>query len=179
MTEAEFLKVREALRFDKHKLLLSLAWYTAERWGALLQLRTEDIYEGKAKPGKPRTVIVIPKLSRKDRKTREVKVTRNLTKALIDFQPAKHGWVCPSTNPDKPQSMNTAGRVLKWAASRAGLEELNISTHSTRRGAITALAKAGYQTRLIQKFTGHSSLASLERYMDFSEDDVLSMASSL
>lgn len=179
ITEADFLKLRDEFTLPKYKLLISVAWYTAERWGCILQLHTTHCYHGKERPGQPRDVIVMPANTRKDGVTREVIVSNKLKRELIRYRPTEHGHMFPAKRSDEHLKLRVALDVLKDTAERAGMGHLNLSTHSTRRGAITALAKAGKNPRLIQRFTGHKSLDSLQRYIEFSDADLRSLAASL
>lgn len=179
ITEQQFLLIRSCFTNDAHKLLISLAWYTTERWGALLKTRTEALYEGKDRPGNPRAKIVIQASNRKDGVTREVMVSPKLRKALVKYRPKEHGYIVPNRTGDGSQEMRVAYAALKRACDRAGLGEAGIATHSTRRGAITTLARAGVNVRVIQEFTGHASLDNVQRYIDCSETDLLKAASLL
>lgn len=172
ITEKEFLEIRECLGLDKHKLIMSIAWYTTERWGAVLQLKTTDLYEGKSKPGEPKKTIVIPRGYRKDFSTREVGVSAKLHKSLMKYRPSEHGYICPNHDGTEHQSMRVASAAFMRAVQRAGYGDAGISTHSTRRGSITAMARAGISLRVIQKITGHASLENLQRYIDFSDAEL-------
>ncbi|BAZ70562.1 hypothetical protein NIES4106_53570 [Fischerella sp. NIES-4106] len=44
LSEGDYSKIRKQIKSQKYKLLLDLAWYTGERWGALVQLRIDDCY---------------------------------------------------------------------------------------------------------------------------------------
>jgi integrase/recombinase XerD len=54
LTNNDYSKLRRNIKTPKYKLLLDLAWYTGERWGALIQLRVSDVYNS---DGSPRDVI--------------------------------------------------------------------------------------------------------------------------
>ncbi len=44
LSDADYSKIRKQIRSQKYKLLLDLAWYTGERWGALVKLQLLDVY---------------------------------------------------------------------------------------------------------------------------------------
>jgi len=50
LSDSDYSKIRKQIKSKKYKLLLDLAWYTGERWGALVQLRVEDCYLPDASP---------------------------------------------------------------------------------------------------------------------------------
>nr|MCC5640549.1 site-specific integrase [Nostoc sp. CHAB 5844] len=76
LTETDYSKIRRHIKSQKYKLLFDLAWYTGERWGALVQLSVEDVYNS---DGTPREYINFRARTRKaspdgKRKTRQVPV---------------------------------------------------------------------------------------------------------
>ncbi|MDJ0737669.1 MAG: hypothetical protein QNJ47_27040 [Nostocaceae cyanobacterium] len=62
LTDADYAKIRRQFRSDKYRLLFDLAWYTGERWGALIQLEVEDVYQSN---GEPREEITFKARTRK------------------------------------------------------------------------------------------------------------------
>lgn len=73
---------------------------------------------------------------------------------------------------EKHISKQAADEALRRCCDRAGLGDKGISTHSFRRTAITALAKAGTSPRVIQSFTGHKKLEQLVAYIEVSDEEV-------
>ncbi|MHC5826123.1 MAG: site-specific integrase, partial [Nostoc sp.] len=63
MSNSDYGKVRKQIRTEKYKVLLDLAWYTGERWGALVQLKVSDVYDR----GRPKEVLIFPGIIRKHR----------------------------------------------------------------------------------------------------------------
>jgi integrase/recombinase XerD len=68
---------------------------------------------------------------------------------------------------------------LRRAIDRVGLSGLGYSTHSTRRGFITALHRKGFDVRVIQEITGHRSLTVLSKYIDVSDEQKRSALATL
>jgi integrase/recombinase XerD len=175
-----FRKVRDCFIADSHRAIFCLAWYTTERWGALLKLKVSDVYD---ESGRPRRCITIPATVRKDRQTREVPVTKALERELKAYRAAldavykkdgvptmPHMWLFPSqVRAGQHLTMRAASRALERALKRADMKGLGYSTHSTRRGSITEMSKAGLAVPVIKSITGHRSLASLGRYIDVSD----------
>lgn len=161
LTPSLFKRVYGEIDHKMFKTVFGIAWYTAERPGTILILKSGDVYSR----GLPRDCIVFPKNTRKDRKTREVPVSKNLKAILKEYDYPLEGWLFPSAkNPDHPCPFDTYSKYLKGKFHSLGLE--GFSTYSTRRGAITHLSKQGLNARQIQAISGHSSLDSLQRYID-------------
>ncbi|WP_422110739.1 tyrosine-type recombinase/integrase [Candidatus Synechococcus calcipolaris] len=162
-----FLRLYQELK-PPHNFILGVTWYCAERVGAVCQLRRANVYDRK---GKPLDAVVIPGASRKDRCTREVSVTPKLRKLLIQIPKSDSEWLFPSQlNPKKHIHPDCYKAALSRACKRLGL--VGYSSHSARRGAITHLARSGISVRVIQQISGHKSLASVQRYIDFDSIEV-------
>lgn len=174
ITDGDYSKIRKQIKSRKYKLLLDLAWYTGERWGALVQLRVEDVYDA---DGKPREFINFRARTRKaspdgKRKTRQVPVHPVLKECLLTYKPEESLWLFPDRGGDQPISLRWGDMILRNAVEKAGLSAKGISTHTTRRSFITKLAKRGVSLATIKKATGHSDLKVLSRYIEVSDDDV-------
>ncbi len=60
---------------------------------------------------------------------------------------------------------DSIGKLLKRAASRAGLKEEELGGHSLRAGCVTQAAMNGVREFIIMKPTGHKTVATLRRYI--------------
>lgn len=174
LTDADYSKIRKQIKTRKYKLLLDMAWYTGERWGALVQLQTNDVFN---EDGTPREYINFRARTRKatpdgKRKTRQVPVHPTLLESLLSYQPEDSNWLFPDRTGEKAISLRWADMILRCAVEKAGLTAKGISTHSTRRSFITKLAKRGVSLATIKKATGHTDLKVLSRYIEVSDDDV-------
>ncbi|MEH2454494.1 tyrosine-type recombinase/integrase [Nostoc sp.] len=184
LTNAEYSKIRNQIKSRKYKLLFDLAWYTGERWGAIVQLRIADVY---SEDGNPREYINFRARTRKaspnrkpkaenhtpKRKNRQVPVHPVLNEILLSYKPeSDNTWMFPGRSGDKPISFRRADAILRAAVDRAGLSAKGISTHSTRRSFITNLADKGINLAMIKKITGHTDLKVLSAYIEVSDDDV-------
>jgi integrase/recombinase XerD len=172
LTNGEYSKIRHQIKSQKYRLLLDLAWYTGERWGALIQLRVEDVYND----GTPREYITFRACTRKAspdgiRKTRQVPVHSILLEALKAYVPDNSQWMFPNRSGNHI-TLKNADLIFRSAIDRAGLSAKGISTHSTRRTFITKLHQAGVDLYTIQKITGHQDLKSLGRYVEIDSDRV-------
>lgn len=174
LTDADYSKIRKQIKSKKYKLLLDIAWYTGERWGAIVKLQVSDVYNP---DGSPREFINFQARTRKatpdgKRKTRQVPVHTVLSDALSTHQPGEFIWLFPDRTGESPISLRWADMILRHAVDQAGLSAKGISTHSTRRTFITKLAKRGVSLATIKKATGHTDLKVLSRYIEVTDDDV-------
>jgi integrase/recombinase XerD len=174
LTDTDYSKIRKQIKSQKYKLLLDLAWYTGERWGALVKLKVEDCYIN----GKPREYINFRAITRKatpdgKRQTRQVPVHAVLAESLCNYSPpADSPWLFPCRDGSLPITIRWADKILRAAVERVGLSAKGISTHSTRRSFITKLHRNGTDLYTIKKITGHKDFKSLERYVEISADRV-------
>lgn len=165
----EYQKLRDGFLLDSHRLILDIAYYTGERWGAILQLQVGDVYADPVK----RTLhadITFRKETRKDGETRQCPIAKFLQLRLAWYQPPISGYLFPSPEiVGQHLSSRAADAALRRAMKRAGLDRLGFSTHSTRRGLINRMHEAGTSIKVIQSITGHKSLAVLAGYIDVSD----------
>jgi integrase/recombinase XerD len=173
---SEYLSIRSGFKSKKYRLLLDLAWYTGERWGAVVQTRFEDAFTSN---GKPREFITFRAITRKaspdgKRQTRQVPMHPNLRDSLqeLDLDPKTCTWLFPNQDGSSHINLRLADKLLRAALVRAGLENKGISTHSTRRSFITHLHGKGVDIYTIQKITGHKDLKALGRYVEISSDRI-------
>jgi integrase/recombinase XerD len=104
LTDADYSKIRKQIKSQKYKLLLDLAWYTGERWGALVKLQMQDCYNA---DGTPREYINFRARTRKAtpkgiRSTRQVPVHSTLAELLAAYKPHSDSvWLFPSREGSK------------------------------------------------------------------------------
>ncbi|PAX52857.1 tyrosine-type recombinase/integrase [Brunnivagina elsteri] len=181
ISNSEYSKIRREFKSEKYKLIWDIAWYTGERWGALVQLRVDDVYQN----GKPRETITFRANTRKarpdgKRETRQVPVHPSLRESLYDYIPClASGWLFPSRDETKHIDIRLADKILRSALLRADLEHKGISTHSTRRSFITKLNENGIDVATIQKITGHRDLKALAKYIEIPVDRIKGAINSL
>lgn len=174
LTEWELSKIRKCLRRERDKLLFDILRFTGERMGCVIQLRQSDCFNHK---GQVLDVITFRANTRKAspkgvRKTRQVPVHPALAEYMEGYElPAVNGWLFPSRNDrTKHVTFQAADQILRNAIDKAGLGGKGISSHSFRRTLITRLDEAGVSIRTIQGITGHASIASVQRYVEVSEE---------
>jgi integrase/recombinase XerD len=182
LSDADYSKIRKQIKSRKYKLLFDLAWYTGERWGALVQLRLDDCYNP---DGSPRDYINFRARTRKatpdgKRATRQVPVLKILFESLrANLDNSTSIWMFAVSTGDKPITLRWADMILRAAVEKAGLTAKGISTHSTRRSFITKLHRNGTDLYTIKKITGHKDFKALERYVEIDNDRVKAAIAAL
>lgn len=146
-----------------HLVISQICYYTAARIGEVLQLRAEDI-KGER--------IVYRASNTKTKKTRTVKVPQQLKEVLEAADLPHSGFLFPGSGKSGHLTKEAFEKALKRAAQLIGVD--GVSTHSFRRSMATHLHLAGVPLRSIQRLTGHSTLASLERYLDIGSAEAFS-----
>ncbi len=175
LSDFEYSKIRKQIKSKKYKLLLDLAWYTGQRWGALVQLRVDDCYQS---DGSARDYINFRARTRKaspdgKRATRQVPMHPVLAESLRNYKSDSNSlWLFSDRSGEKPITLRWADKILRSAAEKAGLAAKGISTHSTRRSFITKLHRNGTDLYTIKKITGHKDFRALERYVEIDNDRV-------
>lgn len=183
ITTDDYIKLRKHQKNKKHKLILDIAWFTGERWGAIVQLQKSDCYleNGIVKP-----VITFRASTRKastdgTRTTRQVPVHYSLKEHLSAY-PASviSEWMFPRMHhPSQHICLRTADYFFRDAVERAGLGNRGISTHSTRRSMITRLYNNGVDLMTIKKVTGHKDIKTLMRYIEHNDERTIGAIQSL
>lgn len=169
ISDEDYIKIRRSLPDKKYRLLLDIARFTGERWGALVQLLVEDVFRP---DGKPNTHITFRAATRKagpdgKRRTRQVPVHPQLLEILEGFVPPKSQWLFESRLcPGQPITLRAADLMFRSALAKARLDHRGYCTHSTRRTFITTLYERGVDLHTIQILTGHQDLKSLICYIE-------------
>lgn len=167
-SDADYVKVRRSITNKKHRLLFDIARYTGERWGAIVQLQSSDVFDDNG----VRSHITFRAITRKAdtrgiKRTRQVPVHPELREILEKYGCPKTHWLFPSPlDPETHMSLRAADLMLRGAVERAYLAHKGYSTHSTRRTFITSLYRKGVDIHTIQLITGHQDLKSLIRYIE-------------
>lgn len=174
LTEFECAKIRRELK-GAYRLIWDIARWTGERWGAVIQLKVEDVYFN-PELNSPHQYITFRACTRKGspdgtHQTRQVPVHPILKEILELYKlPSNFGLLFPSSqNPELPLTLRGADLALRFAVGAAGLEHKGISTHSTRVSFITGLHNKGVSVRVIQQLTGHKNPQVLAKYIVVSD----------
>ena len=149
---------------------MDIARYTGERWGALVQISINDVYDDS---WSPRSSITFRAMTRKasskgKRTTRQVPIHPSLLELLEAYRPLDAScWLFPSrVDFSSHITLRAADLMFRTAVWSAALNHKGYSTHSTRRTFITRLWEQGVDLHTIQLLTGHSDTKSLVRYIE-------------
>lgn len=176
ISDSDYVKIRKQIISKRNRLLLDIARYTGERWGALIQLQVEDVFDD----GQPRCWLTIRASTRKaspdgKRSTRQMPLHPQLKEILEGYHlpDPRSKWLFESPiKQGKHITLRAADFAFRAAVDLAGLSHKGYSTHSTRRTFITRLHERGVDIHTIQRITGHSDLKSLIRYIDIDPDRI-------
>lgn len=183
ISDADYIKIRKSLVSKKYRLLLDIARYSGERWGAIIQLGVNDVYD---EGWQARSHITYRARTRKAnckgvRTTRQVPVHPILKELLEAYRPTDaSGWLFPSRiNLSEHITLRAADSSFRKAVAVASLQHKGFSTHSTRRTFITRLYEKGIDIHTIQLTTGHQDLKSLIRYVEADPERVVRAIAAL
>ncbi|MCT7954633.1 tyrosine-type recombinase/integrase [Laspinema palackyanum] len=177
LTDSDYARILKQIANPTHRLFLTIARFTGERWGAITQLQVSDCYEDPLKCA-PRSSITFRASTRKaspdgKRETRQVPLHPLLKSELENFHPPLQGWLFPSVRyPEKHVTFQAVDRWFRQAVDRAGLGKRGISTHSTRRTLITCLSRSGVSIPVLKQITGHKNDRVLLRYVEVDPDQI-------
>lgn len=164
-------KILAAMSGQKHKMMLRLSYWSAGRAGEVCKVKTSDIYDNKGRPFKK---ITYQSSTTKTRETRQVPIHQVLREWLIVHWELAHpdinGYMF--TGAAGPMQQQSYDDAFRRAIIKADLTSCGYSTHSPRRSILTEMAKRGIALSVIQKFSGHKSLSSLQKYIDIEQEDL-------
>jgi integrase/recombinase XerD len=145
---------------NRYRLLFGICYFTGCRIAEAIQLKREDVGDRS---------ITFRRTTTKTQKTRTVKVNAQLAQILDEVGLPEHGYLFPARDGDRHLTTRAADLILRKYCDYLGIK--GVSTHSFRRTALTHMSSAGIPLRHIQEISGHSSLASLQKYLEVSEKD--------
>jgi site-specific recombinase XerD len=172
LTTIEVLQLLGALKTDKHRAMVMLAYGAGLRVSEVCKLRVEDIdpkrmlvHVRHAKRGRERYVMLSPKL---------LATLRAYWKASRPCGPQ----VFPGRGANGLFSREGVHAAMVNAARRAGITK-TLSPHTLRHSFATHLLDAGTDLRTLQVLLGHASLKSTMAYLHVSTARVQSIQSPL
>ncbi|OUL33125.1 integrase [Nostoc sp. T09] len=168
--ELDYSKIRRQIRSQKYKILLDLARYTGEKWGSLIRLKVDDVYQA---DGSPSEFVIFGDRNQTDNEIRQIPLHDNIQESLRHYKPSSSIWLFPSRDhPENHITLKFADLLLRQAVAKAGLESRGISTHSTRITFITKLYRNGTDIEIIQRITGYQDQRAIERYLEDDTDRI-------
>jgi integrase len=178
---------REAAR--AFPVLLTVAWESGRRLGAILRLKWDDVQltSSKGAPFGRVTWYAGAPPGHKKRREQTLKMRPALHAALLrwrkDAPKSVSGYVFPSPRlAGKPIETSLAKRWLNSAEELAGIEHLpHRGWHGFRRGAVSHLSSLGHSLAVIAEYVGHSdqstTMRSYNRPLPEGLDAICSLAS--
>jgi integrase/recombinase XerD len=154
---SEVVRLMDAARGLKQRVLLMTAYSAGLRVGELVNLKIADIDAARmtlrvkqGKGGKDRYAVLSHDL------------LTELRQYWKRYQPSI--WLFPNRAKNGPLSRNEAWHIFNQAKKRAGLKK-GRGIHTLRACFATHLLEAGVDLRSIQFLMGHSSILSTQRYL--------------
>ena len=148
--------------------LFGICLHTGCRISEALGITVKDIQAG--------YITLRKSVTKGKKRTRMIPINDSLQELLEaylrEYKPKS--FLFPSNyNAKTYQHMTRAAAdlILKNACQRVGL--VGVSTHSFRRTALTRMHNAGVPLRVIQEISGHSSLETLQRYLEVTDQQIV------
>ncbi len=152
---------------SRDRAIFGLCLHTACRISEALSITTRDINSG---------YITLKKTVTKGKRcTRMIPITDPLQGLLdiffLEYKPKYYLFPsAPHAKNSKHLTRAATDLILKAACQRVGL--VGVSTHSFRRTALTQMHNAGIPLRVIQEISGHSSLETLQHYLEVTDQQI-------
>lgn len=144
------------LQSDRDRALFGILLYCGCRVSEALALTVADIGGG---------IVTLRKRNTKGAiATRQIDIHPKLAALLEAYHKPAEGYLFPGRHGKGAMTRSAADLILREACEVMELE--GVSTHSFRRTALTAMSNAGVPLRTIQSISGHTSLESLQRYLE-------------
>jgi integrase/recombinase XerD len=167
----------------RNRALFLLGLNVGTRISELLALNVGDVWQF----GKPVEILELRKAITKGKKTRQIPLNdqaRETVAELIGWKELQGEDLSPnapllaSRNGNKRLSRFRAHQILKesFQSNECGGK---VSSHSLRKSFAKALLVSGNNLRAIQVLLGHTSLATTEKYLAVSPDELTQAVNSL
>jgi len=160
LSPQEVVRLLDAARAGRDRVLLQVAYACGLRIGELLRLRVTDIDGG-------RMVLLVRQ--GKGRKDRLVPLSQRLLAELRAYgrRYRPDGWLFPGANPERPLSAGNVQRLFQRLVARAGLTK-PCTPHTLRHSYATHLLEAGVDVVTLQAILGHRDLHTTAHYLHVS-----------
>jgi len=180
LTEKEIRKVLLYIASKRHatrnRCLFLLTHLTGMRVGEVAALRLSDVLDQDGqirdeirltaqmtKGNRGRVVLIAEKAQDELRRYLQSRFKLKELKSLA-LTDTSHALFATQKNPHRGFSANTLCQTMHYIYKNAGISDG--SSHSGRRGFITALAEKGISVRVLQELAGHRSMAVTQRYIE-------------
>ncbi|WAC08950.1 MAG: tyrosine-type recombinase/integrase [Thermodesulfobacteriota bacterium] len=167
----------------RNRTLFLLGLNIGTRISELLALNVGDVWQY----GKPVAILELRKAITKGKKTRQIPLNeqaREVITELIGWKESQgedlspHAPLFASRQGNKRLSRFRVHQILKESFQSSECSG-KVSTHSLRKSFAKALLTGGNNLRAIQILLGHASLATTERYLQVSPEELNRAVSSL
>ncbi len=171
LSQAEVVRLFDAVRSLKQRAILMTAYATGLRLSEVTHLQVSDIDSQR---------MVIRVQQGKGQKDRYVMLSPTLLEVLRLYWRAERPttWLFPSKRKDQPINHSVVQLACHQAGLDAGLTK-RATVRSLRHSFATHLLEAGTNIRIIQTLLGHSSVSTTQRYTYVSNKTVRATESPL
>jgi site-specific recombinase XerD len=171
LSREEVAEMLKKARNPKHRALLTLLYSAGLRVGEVVRLRTGDLEVGRG------LLRVRQGKGRKDRYTLLAQGAVAAVRLYRDAFPTET-WLFPGPRPDRHLTTRSVQRIVKRAASAAGIEK-RVTAHTLRHSFATHLLEGGTNLRIIQDLLGHQSPRTTQIYTHVTRSLIESVRSPL
>ena len=156
LSRNEVCRILSYLSNRKHRCMISLIYSTGLRRSELLNLTPKDIISER----------MLVRIMGKGRKCRYSLLSEKLLKELREYfkeyRPQK--WLFEGETPGEPYSASALVKILKEAATHAGIK-YRVHVHMLRHSFATHLLEQGTDLRTIQELLGHNDIKTTSIYL--------------
>ena len=159
LSRNEVARILACLSNRKHRCMISLIYSAGLRRSELLNLTPKDIISER----------MLVRIMGKGRKCRysllSEKLLKDLREYFKEYRPQK--WLFEGETPGEQYSASALVKILKEAASRAGIKH-RVHVHMLRHSFATHLLEQGTDLRTIQELLGHNDIKTTSIYLHVS-----------
>ena len=156
LSRNEVARILACLSNRKHRCMISLIYSAGLRRSELLNLTPKDIISER----------MLVRIMGKGRKCRysllSEKLLKDLREYFKEYRPQK--WLFEGETPGEQYSASALVKILKEAASRAGIKH-RVHVHMLRHSFATHLLEQGTDLRTIQELLGHNDIKTTLIYL--------------
>ena len=156
LSRNEVCRILSCLSNRKHRCMISLIYSAGLRRSELLNLTPKDIISER----------MLVRIMGKGRKCRYSLLSEKLLKELREYfkeyRPQK--WLFEGETPGEPYSASALVKILKEAATHAGIK-YRVHVHMLRHSFATHLLEQGTDLRTIQELLGHNDIKTTSIYL--------------
>jgi site-specific recombinase XerD len=171
LSPEEVARMLARTRNPKHRALLMLLYCAGLRVGEVIRLHPSDLDVDRG------LVRVCKGKGGKDRYTLLARRAADAVRLYLDAYPTGP-WLFPGSKPGRHLTSRSVQRVVKQAATAAGIAK-DVTTHTLRHSFATHLLEGGTNLRVIQVLLGHQSARTTQIYTHVAKSTLESVRSPL